>query len=74
MNFFFVAGEILSFHVNNLNSAGHELKTHVEPKDDGNVDSVRKHADVEANVVAVAPPAPERKGASTTRAKRCLAS
>ena len=50
------------------------MKTPVEPKDDGNVDSVQKHADVEANVATAAPPAPERKGASTTRVKRCLAS
>lgn len=85
--FFFVANDILSFLNDNLNGfighltgykrhdedGGQETKMPIETKYDDEEDSLEKPAKVEVKD-AIATLAHDRKGASNTRAKRCLAS
>ena len=85
--FFFVANDSLSFLNDNLNGfighlsgykchdkdASQETKTPVETKDDNEEDSLEKPAEVEVTD-ATANVSHNRKGASNTRAKRCLVS
>ena len=85
--FFFVANDSLSFLSDNLNcfrgrlsvykrhdkDASQETKMPAETKDDDKEDSLEKLAELEVKD-AIATIAQDRKGASNTRAKRCLAS
>ena len=87
LNVFFVANDSLSFLNDNLNGfigsssgykrhdkdASQKTKTPAETKDDDKQDSLEKPAEVEVKHATVVV-SHNRKGASNTRAKRCLAS